>query len=405
MKRLIILVMLAVLPALLFVNLKAQTSFVNYTTTDGLVDDFVCGGVCVDQANIKWFGTASGVSKYDGTSWTTYTVTEGMVDNYVTCIAYDNTNDIIWIGTNNGVSEYDGISFVNYTSVEGLIDNSVMNIAVDADGRAWITTFSGMSMINEGSITNFTTADGMSSDLTTSVHIHGTDVYIGTLNAGFMVYDGSTFEVYSTTDGLLDNYVSALFVDAADNVYVGSYAGLTVLDNSFAVTNTYTWDLELFNNYVQDILIDNDGNLVILEYADYLADGGITVFDGDSWSLYTTEEGLVDVMVKKAALDNEGNVWITTGSSVSKMTLGSGVANNYINAESNVYPNPASDYISIANIDGEFSYQITDITGRIVSAGENVANNRIDLAHLNSSVYFLTFESDNIIYSAKIIVK
>ena len=397
--------MSAIILTLLFSDLNAQVTFANYTTTDGLADDFVCGGVCVDQANVKWFGTQSGVSKFDGTIWTTYTTTDGLVDNYATCIAYDNTNDKIWIGTNNGVSVYDGSTFVNYTTADGLVDNSTMDLVVDDNGIAWVTSFSGLSKIDNGTITNFTTVDGMSSDLTTRVLAVESDLYVGTLNAGFMIYDGSTFQAVGTEDGLLDNYVSAIEVDDAGNIYVGSYAGVTVFDASLTVTDTYTLAVELFNDYVQDIVIDGNGNLIILEYADYLSDGGVTVFDGTNWNFYTVEEGLVDVMVKKAELDIDGNVWITTGSGVSKMSLGSGVRSNYANAEASVYPNPASDYVRIANLDGAFSFQITDITGRVVADGQDVQSDYIDISNLTNSVYFITFENKGSLYSAKIIVE
>jgi len=405
MKRIIVLVMSVILPALLFVGVTAQTSFVNYTTTDGLANDFVSGGVCIDQSNVKWFGTQAGVSKFNGTTWTTYTTDDGLIDNYINCIAYDNTNNKIWIGTSNGVSVFDGTSFVNYTSADGLIDNSTMDIDVDDSGNAWVTSFSGMSKIDSGVITNFTSVDGMSSDLTTRVLAEGSNLYIGTLNAGFMIYDGSSFQAVGTVDGLLDNYVSAIEVDDEGNIYVGSYKGLTVFNASLTVTNTYTLAVELFNDYIQDVVVDGNGNLVILEYADYLSDGGITVFNGTTWTLYTATEGLIDVMVKKADLDSEGNIWITTGSGVSKMSLGSSVESNYISAESFIYPNPATDFIKIANLEGEFSYQITDITGRVIANEQNVKSNYIDISNLPNSVYFINFENKGNLYSAKIIVE
>jgi len=405
MKKNMISLMSLTLLTFLFVNLCAQVTFTNYNAVDGLANDVVFGGVCIDQDNAKWFGTESGISKFDGTTWTSYSTTDGLIDNSVTCIAYDNANDKIWIGTNNGVSVFDGTSFVNYTTAEGLIDNTAQFITVDDSGVAWVATFSGLSKIDDGTITSYTSADGMSSDLTTCVLADGTDMYIGTLNAGFMIYDGATFQAVGTTDGLLDNYVSTIHIDYDGNIYVGSYAGLTVFDSGLTLTSTYTLAAELFNDYIQDIVVDGNGNLIILEYADYLSDGGVTVFDGTDWNLYTLEDGLVDVMVKEAELDNEGNVWITTGSGVSKMSLGSGVGSNYTNAEASVYPNPASDYVRIANIKGAFSFQIVDITGRIVADGQDVQTDFIDISSLPNSVYFITFENKGDLYSAKIIVE
>ena len=46
-------------------NIMAQT-FTVYTTSEGLPDDFIQGGIVVDQNNNVWAGTANGVAKFDG---------------------------------------------------------------------------------------------------------------------------------------------------------------------------------------------------------------------------------------------------------------------------------------------------------------------------------------------------
>jgi len=405
MKRAISLAMSVILPALLFVNLSAQVSFTNYTSADGLVDDYVIGGVCIDQSNTKWFGTQSGLSKFDGTIWTTYTTSDGLVDNYITCIASDNDYGWIWVGTNSGVSLYDGESFINYTTTDGLVDNSIINICVGDAGIAWVATYSGLIKIDDGLITNYSTEDGLSSTLITYLHYENDILYIGTLNAGLMIYDGSTFETVGMAEGLVDNYVSAIEVDDSGNIYVGSYAGLTVLDASLNVTNTYGVDVELFNEYVQDIVVDQNGNLIVLEYADYLADGGVTIFDGTSWVTYSTTDGLVDVMVKRADMDNEGNIWITTGAGVSMISVESGISINYINAKTNVYPNPANGFIKISNIKGLYSYKITDLNGRVVLSSDYADEETVDISSLSKSVYVLSYENDGKFYSTKIVIE
>lgn len=405
MKRASILAMSVIIPALLFLNLSAQVSFTNYTSADGLADDYVIGGVCIDQLNNKWFGTQSGVSKFDGTIWTTYTTADGLIDNYATCIASDNENGWIWIGTNSGVSLFDGESFANYTTTEGLVDNSIINICVGDAGIVWVATYSGLTKIDDDLITNYSTVDGMSSTLITYLHYENDVLYIGTLNAGLMIYDGSTFEAVGMAEGLVDNYVSAIEVDDSGNIYVGSYAGLTVLDASLNVTNTYGMDVELFNEYVQDIIVDQSGNLIVLEYADYLADGGVTIFNGTNWVTYSTTEGLVDVMVKRADMDDEGNVWITSGAGVSMMSVEAGITNSYVNAQSNVFPNPASDYFEISNLIGDYSYKISDLCGRVIQSEDNTDNPRIDISTLSKSVYLLTYSNNGINYSSKIIIE
>ncbi|MBN2779315.1 MAG: T9SS type A sorting domain-containing protein [Bacteroidales bacterium] len=388
----------------LCVNLVAQVSFTNYTTADGLADDYVCGGVCVDNNNV-WFGTQSGVSKFDGSTFTTFTTEDGLVENYINCIAYDSNNQKVWIGTENGVSVYDGSEFINYTTSEGLIDNSAKSICVDQNGVAWIATFSGLIKIDNGEVTNFTTTDGLPSDLLTRVRSNSDKLYIGSLVSGLIVYDGVSFSSYGTSEGLVDNYVSAIAVVDEGSIYIGSYAGVSVLNQSFSVTDTYTMESELFNNFVQDILVDDDGNIFVCEYADYLADGGVSMFNGSTWTTYTTQDGLVDVMLKDAAFDQNGNIWLTTGSGVSKMSLGAGSALLLDQSPVMIYPNPAKEYFVIYGANENCKYEVLDLSGRVVKEGSSVNQTIVNCDDLKQAVYIIKLHYGEKVYSHKISIK
>ena len=50
-----------------------------------------------------WFGTANGISKFDGDTWKTYTTADGLAGNTVYSLAVG-TNNSIWAGTNGGLS-------------------------------------------------------------------------------------------------------------------------------------------------------------------------------------------------------------------------------------------------------------------------------------------------------------
>lgn len=387
---------------MMFVELPAQVSFTNYSSEDGLADDFVSGGIVIDNSNAKWFGTQSGISKLDGDVWTTYTTTEGLVDNYIQCLAIDDS-DNLWIGTSNGVSFYDGTTFTNYTTVEGLPDNSINYLVVDNAGDVWIGTFSGLTKYDGSTFTTYTTADGMSSDLIGYLLPVGDDLWIGTYAGGVMKYDGSTFLNLTTADGLMDNNVSAIAVDADAQIWVGSYYGIAVLGAGNAVVATYTMAGVLFNEYIQDMSVDADGNVVICEFADYLNDGGVTVYDGTNWVTYEVTDGLIDKLVKRVKFDNDGYAWITTGGGVSKMDISSQAAElNYL-PSADVYPNPFTDHISISGITGDFNYTIVDATGRIIVQESNVSNTEISLDNLAKGMYMLMYENQEISCSTKII--
>jgi hypothetical protein len=72
-----------------------------------------------------------------------------------------------------------------------------------------------------------------------------------------------------------------------------------------------------------------------------------------------------------------------------------GISPIHANTQNNwfVYPNPASDFIRIANMTGYYQYQLINNLGQIVFSGKT--NNEIPVADLNSGVYFLVLTNEN----------
>jgi len=104
--------------------------------------------IAVDQQGAVWFGTQTGVSKYDGTVFKSYYHSDGLVDERVYCVAIDGST--IWFGTHNGVSKFDGFTtWKNYTTADGLPDNEITAMIVDADGEKWFGTYYGLSRLTE----------------------------------------------------------------------------------------------------------------------------------------------------------------------------------------------------------------------------------------------------------------
>ena len=60
-----------------------------------------------------------------------------------------------------------------------------------------------------------------------------------------------------------------------------------------------------------------------------------------------------------------------------------------------LYPNPASDILNIKNIDGDYSYKIYSITGKLLQTENNVIRKQIDLKNLNKGFYLLEITDSN----------
>src|SRR5687767_14214379 len=67
--------------------------------------------ILLDRKGDLWFATTSnGVYRYDGTSFENFTSKSGLKSNCVVSIIEDKKGNI-WFGTNSGVSRFDGKTF------------------------------------------------------------------------------------------------------------------------------------------------------------------------------------------------------------------------------------------------------------------------------------------------------
>jgi hypothetical protein len=66
-----------------------------------------------------------------------------------------------------------------------------------------------------------------------------------------------------------------------------------------------------------------------------------------------------------------------------------------------VAPNPATDFISIENIAG-LSYQIIDVSGKVILSGTTQMQNQINVSDLNAGIYNIRFEKDGAVKAIKV---
>jgi ligand-binding sensor domain-containing protein len=408
MKKIIFTV--AVLLVFLITNTARSQTFTNYTTLDGLPDDFICGGVAIDEHNNKWFGTAAGVAKFDDVTWTVYDTSGAnhIIDNYITCIAVD-TADNIWVGTNLGVSKFDGTTWTSYTISDGLVDNGVKYIYAESSGSVWFATGLGLSKFDGSSWTSYTTSQGLlSSDI---MYITGDGVgnkWIGTQLGGYSKYNNATFTNYTiaTIDSLASDNIFAIAVDAANTQWIGTWSGLSKIDAAGNWITTYRIGSGIYNSFVRDIKIDADGELWIANFADYNGDGGISRFNGTTWTTYSVGQGLVNMQVIRLAIDQESNVWIATGLGVSKLSGVSGIPEMSKSVSVQVSPNPVIDCINISSGEQADVIRLMNLQGQtieeIIPSSSQLS---IQTPELSAGMYLLQFVFGDQVQCSKIIVQ
>ena len=396
-----------------FLLLSANSQTIqNYSELDGLSSNYV-GCVAVDIYDNVWFGTANGVSMYDGNSWTTFNQSSypNLLSNNIKAIATMSNGDI-WVGTDYGANKLSagvvGNSWMSYTTADGLANNKVASIDEGLNGEVWFShaSFSaGISVYDGVSWSSYNSPDlPVSGVCATAFDSNGDQWFASPLN-GLAHYDGVTFSNYSSSDGLLSNYSTAICIDNNDNIWLGSQDGMTVISNDLSQFSFHTIMYSLpppdTLNPVVEIAKDSWGRIWTTIYVGYLAEGGVAYWNGSQWNDFDHSDGLAGPNVKGLAIDNQNNVWVATTTGVSKITPIPSWSNT-IEKPFYIFPNPVKSNL---NVSIEYDYiSIIDNLGREYILEKSISNN-YDLSHFSSGIYYVKLSSDQLTYTSSIIIE
>ena len=412
MKRIILITM-----SLMLQQLSAQT-ITNYTTTDGLVSNFVeC--IDVDINDNIWFGTSVGVQMFDGSNWVNYnTATYPLMASDNIKVISAMANGDIWIGTDFGASRFDGVDWTTYTDItmqsKPLISNQIKSINEDPNtGIVWIGTNLGVTPLDLTGATNSLSIG--SADLhwsgvnATSFDSNG-DIWLSSPLGGVTHYDGVNYTMYDTSNGLLSQYSTDLIIDSQDNKWVGTSDGMSVLDASNSSFTQYTRMYIMpppdTLNPVVDIAIDSYGRIWASIYVGYLAEGGVAYLDGNQWGDFHVSDGLAGPNVRGLAIDSEDNVWVATSSGVSKI---SSIPNAVIATKIsvfNLFPNPSNDLLYLNNgIQDIQQLKMYNNLGVLVYSNDNKQQQyKIDVSSFSKGLYYVNINSSDAIIRKKIVI-
>ena len=402
------------------INSNAQT-ITNYTTADGLLDNFVeC--IDVDVNDNIWFGTSVGAQGFNQSvsSWETYNLAgplSGMVSENIKEIKLTKNPDIsgqeqFWIGTDFGAQvPASNLSWITYDNTNGLVGNQVKSIDEDENGVIWIGTNQGVSYLDGNSWISYSSPDLHWSGVNATAFDSNGDKWFASPLGGVTHFDGTTFTVYDTSNGLLSQNVTALLIDNQDNKWIGTGSGMSVLNAS---NTSFTQHTRMYImpppdtlNPVVDIAMDSYGRIWAAIYVGYLAEGGIAYWDGNQWEDFHVSDGLVGPNVRGLAIDSEDNVWVATSTGVSKISSIPSSLNSVSNYNVEVFPNPSSGIITVSYDENLKNIEVYNILGSLIYSEKIHFQNEIELnlSHLTSGIYHLILSSEDQLLNQKIIIE
>jgi ligand-binding sensor domain-containing protein len=408
MKRIILITI-----SLIVQQLGAQT-ITNYTTTEGLLDNFVeC--IDVDINDNVWLGTSIGVQMFDGSSLAVYDVANypGMLSDNIKVITAM-ANGEIWIGTDYGanqlVSGVNGFMWLSYTTSNGLVSNQVKSINEDENGGIWIGTNQGVSYFDGNSWVSYSSPDLHWSGVNATAFDSNNDKWFASPLGGITHFDGTNFISYDTSNGLLSQYATSLLIDGQDNKWVGTSSGMSVLD---ALNSTFTHHTKMYLlpppdtlNPVVDIEMDSYGRIWTAIYVGYLAEGGIAMWNGNQWIDFDVSDGLVGPNVKGLVIDSEDNVWVATSTGLSKISAIISAVSSTKTPVFNLFPNPSNNVLRLNNGTQDIQQvKIYNNLGVLVYISDNKSKEyRIDVSSFSQGLYYVNIHSANTIICKKIVV-
>ncbi len=308
--------------------------FTHLTSANGLSSDR-SGVMLQDHHGFMWFGTSSGLNRYDGYSFMVYRHLSqnpnSLSSNNVQAI-YEDGEGNLWIGTDNGglnkfnpTTEKFTIYRHDETNPNSLLQDRVLTIYVDKEGIFWLGTLKGMNRFDPKTETFTaykTTPDNPHSLIDKEVRMITSDtqgnIWAVTRKDGLNKLDPRTGKVTwykndpNDPNSLSDNNLWSVYAAKDNKMWIGTIDhSLELFDPS---TNIFTHDPAKFGKLlISRISPVKDSDKLWLCTGD-----GLILLDPQSYQFtrYKNDpadpNSLSDSNINNVYYDNVGTLWVGT---------------------------------------------------------------------------------------------
>jgi signal transduction histidine kinase/ligand-binding sensor domain-containing protein/DNA-binding response OmpR family regulator len=241
----------------------------------------------------------------------------------------------LWIGTNGGGLLYFDRhlgKFTQYLNEPGnensLSSNVIVSLCMDSEQNLWIGMYKGG--LNKFDGKKFTRYKYVGND---SLALPSQNIWeifedsrkriwIGTIDFGAALFDEKTGKFHRVKlfgpDGLQSPTVNVIAEDRHGNIWFGSGKGIDVLSNRSNTVSHYSASSvahSLSNNIVLDIFIDSKNRLWVGTF------DGLNLFDESLNGFKTYRHSTTHNAVMCVEEDNYGHIWISTLDGLLEMTI------------------------------------------------------------------------------------
>jgi ligand-binding sensor domain-containing protein/signal transduction histidine kinase len=236
-----------------------------FSERDGLSTEFVWS-LLEDREHNVWVGTQNGLNRFRDEKITTLTRREGLPSENVDALAAG-PNGTIWTSTSIGINRIDGEHRDLY-----LKGATVMGLSIDRENTLWAGTNRGVVRAENGNWRYLPMPMGIQlQDVTVIAEDHEDGVWLFDARKGLYRWADGHITDFSNERLLKQKSFRAARADGKGNVWFG------------------------------------------------LKEGGVVVFDGNRFHLYSESDGLAGGSVNAVHIDDNATVWIGTERGLSRL--------------------------------------------------------------------------------------
>ena len=268
--------------------------------------------LAVESNSTAWFGSDKGVTRFDGDTWTHFTETDGLPSGYIQTVTLDQAGKI-WFGITGAGSDW---AFGN--GVASLDDR---NSPGKADDR-WQVYLPTRQRMAGGIVSAI--VDMGAAGMWFGVTPEGT-VRANSGQGGIWRLTGSAtpelrkdrWEVKRVTDGVISDVISSFAPTPDGGLWLGTLEGLMYLtpeatrEFSFGDAICYTQNSGLPSDRVLSLAVDGEHRVWVG------TDAGLAVIENGEISVFTKSDGLFDNHIRAIAIATDRSVWVATPSGIS----------------------------------------------------------------------------------------
>ena len=335
-------------------------SFQSFSAREGLTNGFV-RVVFEDRQGAVWVGTDRGLFQVRGAAVVRMDGSAAIPSIAVHAMCQDREGGL-WVGGSSLIRLSGGKAVPFHFSGE-TGENTVKSIEEARDGTIWVGTVGGLQRIaRSGPQGQWVSRkmDGIEGVVQVLDESRDGTLWAGTMGSGLVCYRHGAFARASSPGVLPSNAVLAILEDTEQDLWVGTDAGLVRFSQTPLATLPFPGGLDSWSG---SVYADRDGTIWVAGPRLYRSRGrtlvpaaspaglaGVRVTNvfrdsaGNLWMgtngdgavsirggrvfRYTTGNGLINDFVRAFAEDRDGNIWIATGSGLSRWSL-AGIKNYY----------------------------------------------------------------------------